>query len=111
MQSASQWTADRWPPEPDFDPANGDFNVVSNANNDIALGITGFYGEFGSGDGSTQTIGDSVSYTLTIGLDTAVTGLAVQLNNIKRPDQANRLQQHGHLGHPGIHGRNRCRIT
>lgn len=88
MDSASQWVINRWPPSPDFNPANGEFNVVSNANNDVVLGLYGFYGENGF-DASTPAsevtvpqIGDSVTYTLSLEFAVPVTTLGFQINNI-----------------------------
>lgn len=88
MDSASQWSINRWPPSPDFSPANGDFNLVSNANNDIVLGLNGFYGENGfdantpPAEVTVPQIGDSVTYTLSLQFETPVTTLGFQINNI-----------------------------
>ena len=88
MDSASQWVINRWPPEPDFNPANGEFNVTTNANNDVVLGLYGFYGENGfdsntpANEITIPTIGDSVSYTLSLSFATPVTTLDFQINNI-----------------------------
>jgi hypothetical protein len=88
MDSASQWVINRWPPEPDFNPADGEFNVTTNGNNDIVLGAYGFYGENGF-DSSTPPaevtvpqIGDSVTYTLSLQFATPVSTLGFQFNNM-----------------------------
>ena len=95
MDSASQWVINRWPPAPDFNPANGEFNVTTNANNDVVLGAFGFYGENGF-DSSTPSaevtlpqIGDSVTYTLSLQFAVPVSTLGFQINNIN-----NRISKH-----------------
>lgn len=86
MDSASQWSINRWPPPPSF--TEGNFNVVTNANNDIVLGLYGFYGENGftaSTPPNEITIpveGDTVSYTLSIGFEAPVSTLSFDMNGI-----------------------------
>ena len=88
MDSASQWVITRWPPEPDFNAANGEFNVTTNANNDVVLGAYGFYGENGftsstpTGEITIPIIGDTVTYTLSLQFATPVSTLGFQINNI-----------------------------
>lgn len=88
MDSASQWAINRWPEAPNFSPDSGNFHIVSNGDNDIVLGLYGFYGD----DGFTANTpadeitipqeGDSVAYSLSLGFDTPVSDLQFEINNI-----------------------------
>ncbi len=90
MDSASVWAVNRWPAPPaeivnvnGVDQFVGDFNVVSNANNDVVLGLAGFYGEFGpSGVNTEAAEGDSTIYKLTLTFDVPVIGLDFQVIGI-----------------------------
>lgn len=80
MFGASQWGVDRWPGAPPFD--GNQFNIVTNASNDIVLGLWGFYGEDGFGANTTPMLGDFTTHRLSIIFAQPVTDLAFQINTI-----------------------------
>lgn len=82
MVSASQWTVNRWP-EPAYEPETGDFNVVTNGNNDVVLSMYGYYGENGADDISTvPRVGDSTTYQLSLDFAQSVSQLEFEVNGI-----------------------------
>ncbi len=95
MDSASQWNINRWPVAPLFHESTGNFQISTNENNDVVLGLYGFYGDNGF-DGTTPPneitqpqIGDAVSYTLSLDFDTPVRELGFEVNGINALGKSN----------------------
>lgn len=80
MFTFSQWVIDRWP---GLGGAVGnDFNVMSNANNDVTFTVYGYYGEDGAGPQTVPSLGDSDSYRFTIDFAQPVSDLNFQVNSV-----------------------------
>jgi len=90
VDSASSWALNRWPAPPaEIVNVNGrdqfvrNFNVVPNAANDMVLGFSGFYGEFGpNGVNKVAEEGDSTAYELNQSFDVPVVDLGFDVIGI-----------------------------
>ena len=81
MFSYSQWIIERWPGIGD-PVVKTEYNTASNANNDVAFSMFGYYGEDGAGPRTLPTDGDFDSYSLSISFDQPVTDLSFDVNSI-----------------------------
>lgn len=96
MDTASQWGINRWPTPPAFKPDSGDSNIVTNAQNNVVLGMWGYYGDNGShanpSDRTIPQIGDSTSYRITLDFGSPRVRPRISNQRHQRPHQAGRFQ-------------------
>lgn len=80
--SYSKWEIERWGDPTGLQAPTGSWQVTSNAANDVALGLWGYWGTDGAAGSPPLVLGDKTSYQLTMTFDRPVTDLKFPLHGI-----------------------------
>jgi hypothetical protein len=80
--SYSKWEIDRWGDPSGVHTQLGSWQMMSNAANDIVLGIWGYWGTDGTANGPRVAVGDQTSYRITIRFNRPLENLSFFLHGI-----------------------------